>query len=346
MKDICSKMKRWFGFIGGLAVCLGSVNGAGIEADTRNSGVAAVAAAEVAASSLIEIVFTPDVPNSVFKSVVIPAGGADAEIFLRDCCIRDDVVEVYVDDCLLGSVDSRGGEDGTHAGETLVISLAEGTHQIEYRNVISRVGGSGWDIYDPPNLLPYTGQHPCGVESIQVVCRPLDSDVGDEQHINSILGRHCYYLVTLYNGIQETYSAFNKSGKLTPAKNEDLGELPAVWGGCNNGDLYCGVRSADCFDVVPAAGSSLEAVLEHLKAKDAAGAEGNYDNVSNNSNLWVKRRIDELGLNIDLPADAITSHDELCDIIPTIQQRLDDCDVSISIKLKIQALFIKLGCLF
>ncbi|MFX1574484.1 MAG: hypothetical protein ACFFB0_17220 [Promethearchaeota archaeon] len=68
-------------------------------------------------------------------------------IGLRDCCIRDDVVEVSVDGNYIGTVDSRGGPDGTHEWEYLTIDLSQGDHTIEFKNTISGVGPSGW-YYD------------------------------------------------------------------------------------------------------------------------------------------------------------------------------------------------------
>lgn len=68
-------------------------------------------------------------------------------IALRDCCIRDDVVEVYVDDNLIGIVDSRDGDWGTHPWQYLTVLICPGTHDISFKNVISSVGPSGW-YYD------------------------------------------------------------------------------------------------------------------------------------------------------------------------------------------------------
>lgn len=32
----------------------------------------------------------------------------------QDCCIRDDTIEVYLDGCWIGTIDSRNGDPGTH----------------------------------------------------------------------------------------------------------------------------------------------------------------------------------------------------------------------------------------
>lgn len=107
------------------------------------------------------IVFGEQVPTSVFRTVTTTDSCQDVEIFARDCCIRDDVVQIYVNGCRLGTVDSRGGDFGTHAGATLTVSLAPGTYQIEYRNTVSSIGASGWEVSEGP-AATYTGRHPCG----------------------------------------------------------------------------------------------------------------------------------------------------------------------------------------
>ena len=107
-----------------------------------------------------QIVFGEIVPDSVYKTVDVPSDGADIDIFARDCCIRDDIVEIYVDGCLLATVDSIGGDWGSHPGETHTVSLGPGTHTIEYRNVFSGVGPSGWYVAATPKL--YTGGFRCG----------------------------------------------------------------------------------------------------------------------------------------------------------------------------------------
>jgi len=66
-------------------------------------------------------------------------------IGLRDCCIRDDVVEVYVDGSHVGTVDSRNGPWGSHPWEYITVSLwTIGTHPLVFKNTISGVGPSGW----------------------------------------------------------------------------------------------------------------------------------------------------------------------------------------------------------
>jgi hypothetical protein len=106
------------------------------------------------------ILFTTTVPNSVFRTITVPDDThADIEISARDCCIRDDVVVVFLGGCQVASIDSRGGAWGTHPGETHVLSVGPGTHDVEYRLISDNEGPSGWEISE--TLKPGTGQHTC-----------------------------------------------------------------------------------------------------------------------------------------------------------------------------------------
>src|SRR5574337_275348 len=56
-------------------------------------------ASEALPAGARDIEFSGSLPSSVVIPLAIPMGGADVAISARDCCIRDDIVEVYVDDC-------------------------------------------------------------------------------------------------------------------------------------------------------------------------------------------------------------------------------------------------------
>jgi hypothetical protein len=110
-----------------------------------------------------------------------------------------------------------------------------------------------------------------------------------------------------------TFSAFpsgsNGDGDLTPELNSD----PAV--------PKCGSGVLDdvCLAVTPPAGKTLDGIFEHLGTALAAGPEGPYNNVGNNSNLWVKRRIEELQVNVSLPLSAPASKPQaLANLLPAI----------------------------
>ena len=106
------------------------------------------------------LLFDETVPDSVFRTFIAPAEGADVDIFVRDCCIRDDVVEIYVDGCLLATVSSIDGAWGTHPGETHTVSVGPGMHSVVYRNQVSGIGPSGWEAAE--TLKPFTGNFWCG----------------------------------------------------------------------------------------------------------------------------------------------------------------------------------------
>lgn len=105
-------------------------------------------------AALRQIVFTATLPNSVLYNFNL-ATASDVAIFAQDCCIQDDVVEIYVDGCLVATVDSRG-QTGPYS-ETHTVTLRAGNHQIEYRNTISGVGPSGWNVSEtfsaPSNIM-------------------------------------------------------------------------------------------------------------------------------------------------------------------------------------------------
>ena len=116
----------------------------------------------------VDIVFGETVPTSIFRIIQVPGVGGDVDIFARDTVIRDDVVEIYVDGCLLATVDSRNGSEGTHPGETHTISIPGflgqlNTHTIEYRNVISEPGRSLWEVSE--TVKRFTGNFKCGSET-------------------------------------------------------------------------------------------------------------------------------------------------------------------------------------
>jgi len=115
------------------------------------------------------IVFPAVPPDSfnrprVFRTfTVTDPQGADVWIWSRDCCIRDDIVDVFVDGCLLDSVSSIPGAHGTHPGKDNPVSVGPGTHSIEFRKVISNVGSSASGWYIRARVLAFSGDLPwCG----------------------------------------------------------------------------------------------------------------------------------------------------------------------------------------
>lgn len=124
-------------------------------------GVPAIAAEEdqetgpVAADETY-ITFGATLPSSVFVGYTA-ATNVDLTLGLRDCCIRDDVVEVYINGSYVFTVDSRNGASGSHTWQYKTFSLRKGPYNIELRNTISGVGPSGW--YYSLTTAPYTGKH-------------------------------------------------------------------------------------------------------------------------------------------------------------------------------------------
>ena len=119
-----------------------------------------------------------DVPSSSFYTFT-SATDLDLDIFAQDCCIRDDVVEVYVDNCLVATVDSRCDACGfgTHAGQTTRVTLKAGTHTVEYRNTVSLPGASGWTVSEtelPATMLTIDGCN-TGVANLNASCGAANS---------------------------------------------------------------------------------------------------------------------------------------------------------------------------
>jgi len=96
----------------------------------------------------------------------------DLTLGLRDCCIRDDVVEVRINGCYVWTIDSRNGDPGTHVQQLETFSLPAGTYTIELKNTISSVGPSGW--YYELLEADYTGLYPipCQIE-VDIDIKPM-----------------------------------------------------------------------------------------------------------------------------------------------------------------------------
>ena len=106
---------------------------------------------EVTENLALRLISFGAVPASVFYNFNL-AAASNVDIFAQDCCVRDDVVEIWVNGCLVATVDSRSGPWGSHPGETHTVTLPAGDHTIEYRNTVSAIGSSGW--YVSETMLP------------------------------------------------------------------------------------------------------------------------------------------------------------------------------------------------
>ncbi len=121
--------------------------------------------------ALTSIIFGSTLPSSVFRDVTVPAGGGEVAIFGEDCCILDDLVEVYVEECFIGAFDSRGQTRPPYDGETLFVSIpGGGTYSVEYRNVASSVGPSEWFVEE--TVGPYTGGSLSCAAALSIDIRP------------------------------------------------------------------------------------------------------------------------------------------------------------------------------
>jgi len=100
------------------------------------------------------IYFTFPGPGSIKLISYSNAAAVDLRIGTRDCCILDDVVEIYVDDCLVGVHRSKDGISTAYQ----TVSLQAGTHTIRLVNTESSISASGW--YYELTSSSYTGSYP------------------------------------------------------------------------------------------------------------------------------------------------------------------------------------------
>ncbi|MBY0478601.1 MAG: hypothetical protein K2Q24_13215 [Chitinophagaceae bacterium] len=162
------------------------------------------------------------VPSSVFYNFTL-ATASNVSVFLRDCCIRDDVVEVYVDGCLVATVDSRPGEFGTHAGETHVVTLPAGDHTIEYRNTVSLPGGSGWyveETFSAASTLMIDGCD-TGVPNLDVTCGNSFSDLINTCAVGAV--NHGGFV----SCVAHMTNMWKKAGLITGAQKDAIMECAA-----------------------------------------------------------------------------------------------------------------------
>jgi hypothetical protein len=311
-----SSLLRWAEYLLILAMPL-IVSGAMAQDDTLPL------AAEALPASARDIEFSSSLPSSVTAPLNIPMGGADVAISARDCCIRDDIVELYVDDCLVAQIvsDDPAAAFGSHAGETHTVSLTAGEHTVEYRNVFSREGPSGWIVEEA--LQPFTNQTaPCSIKSIDFICRPLQVDPNDPLRLNAKVGRHCYFLVTSTSGMRSTYGAYSVDDQLTPAKDA-LSDLN------NASPCGSGTFNSVCRGLTAPSGQTLEGMVAVLETAVAAGPQGPYQRVTNNSNLWAMMRLQELGVSTSLPIAAIKSRLTAAAQLPIAIAELVGCSVDV-----------------
>src|SRR5260370_25213078 len=93
-----------------------------------------------------------------------------------------------------------------------------------------------------------------------------------------------------------TYGAYPISTYLTPERDyifDFPGGQANIPSGCGNA-----VLATECVDVPILHSQPFESIERGLEQAVAAGSEGIYNKVNNNSNAWVQRRIDALHLAV------------------------------------------------
>ena len=168
--------------------------------------------------SWIEMIFwAPGEIVTVNYSTTEPV---DLRIGTEDCCILDDIVLKYVDECLVGLHRSVDGVKTQYDW----ISLQPGDYVIKFKNTSSRLHGSKW-FYE---LKPYefTGQHiPCytypdfkisEIKPIQVI---YECDINNDDKIDLVSGKNTVVL------------AYVMLGNIEMMDDEDVVEVGLTYGG-------------------------------------------------------------------------------------------------------------------
>lgn len=164
---------------------------------------------------------------------------------------------------------------------------------------------------------------------IQLICRPLG---GNTSNLNDLtfdiknfvmpkLGRHCYFLVTKPDDTKLTIGAYPLTDLLTPDTARDS---TTPRGGCISSDTD--IRKSVCIELTSC--SSRPSAYNQLVKALSRGPEGVYNVKTNNSNSWVKRRLQELECTETLPPSAPTNAVEYCSqferVFPTLTPTAQD----------------------
>jgi hypothetical protein len=152
------------------------------------------------------------------------------------------------------------------------------------------------------------------LSKIELICRPLEggfasvTDLGTRtffQETYRKAGRHCYFLITRTDGTKFTIGAYFRNGMLAGGFNGDPITPPY---GCiaNDGDY----AKSYCLDLTPSIPNLC--IAFRALVDDVNRVEGVYNQKLNNSNGWVKRRLQEMGLSNPLPPTAPSNAEEYC----------------------------------
>ncbi len=205
------------------------------------------------------------------------------------------------------SVTPSGNTSGSNTLRVSVaLGLATGTYtgQVD----VSSTGAS-----NSPQIVnvTLTVNNPPPPPSIKLICRPVDPVPGYFGAYSPLIARHCYFLTASSTGEQHTYGAYSvpsNGGLLTPLKDDDLVRgQPREPGGCTGP-----VLGSNCVEIPILRTQTFESIVQGLESAVTAGPEGSYNNISNNCNTWVQRRIDALKLAVTLPDHTIASQADLC----------------------------------
>jgi hypothetical protein len=152
---------------------------------------------------------------------------------------------------------------------------------------------------------------PMHVTEIRIISVPIKLDPRSEDfQMLARTGRHSYFSVQYSDGNFRTYGGYNSSGQLLGKTNVDL----------ISGRPYLGIKcgapgnrlDSVCQVITPPNTVTLDAIGEFLEKQVSGAPEGDYDELANNCNLWLKKRLDALHIMIALPVGAYTSVGEFC----------------------------------
>lgn len=147
------------------------------------------------------------------------------------------------------------------------------------------------------------------IRGIQLVCNPIANPLGAPNlSCPKFVAKHCFFVVSFPDGVKETFGAYD-FGDLTPQTNYDPIPSPNA---CIADDLDMNLSKPFCKDLTPVLVDLCDA-FRILNDAYRQGSAGTYNQATNNSDKWVRKRLDDMGLTtLLLPPSAPIDLGEYC----------------------------------
>lgn len=142
---------------------------------------------------------------------------------------------------------------------------------------------------------------------IERVCRPIPNLY--RFRCPQFIGKHCFFVLTYQNGTKKRLGAYDR-GALRP-KYDDRDDYVPSPAECSSDEDD--LTTTTCKDLTPLLiNKGMCDAYRILHEGYLAGPQGDYNQKTNNSNAWLKKRCDALGVNCMLPSSAPTNDVEYC----------------------------------